>query len=293
MIWKAVIAHAPGEEKLAEKVVRPLEEAGYEVSYRGTVLVGESFTEEANKALSAGGPVILCATIKALGTRWAHRLVNAAQAGGGKKRIFAVRMEEDAYLEQVAADMSVAEYWRNPEYGIQELLKALRKHFPLEPDNSPAHGSDSPPAFLDRLTNISRFNSQSLSNFRAELRAGIVVDLPLSLEMLDFLQRASLMRNGALTLTGVLLFGYTPTDALPSAFGRFVIYAGATKTADRESFDIRGTVIDQIAGLYKQISSRIRTRESARGLSASGGDLRVPHEDHSGDRRECSGTSGL
>ena len=66
MIWQAVIAHAPGEERLAEKIAQPLQEAGYGVSYRGTVLVGESFTEEASKALSAGGPVILCATINAM-----------------------------------------------------------------------------------------------------------------------------------------------------------------------------------------------------------------------------------
>src|SRR4051812_19349888 len=98
MIWQAVIAHAPGEEQLAEKIARPVQEAGYGVSYRGTVLVGESFTEEASKALSAGGPLILCATINALGTGWVYLLVNSALAHADKKRIFAVRMEK-CYLD--------------------------------------------------------------------------------------------------------------------------------------------------------------------------------------------------
>src|SRR5436305_5655626 len=111
MIWQAVIAHAPGEERLAEKIAQPLQEAGYAVSYRGTVVAGESFTEEASKALSAGGPVILCATINAMGTGWAHLLVNSSFAQSNKKRIFALRIEKQAYLNHILTDTAVVEYW--------------------------------------------------------------------------------------------------------------------------------------------------------------------------------------
>ena len=264
MIWHALIAHAPGEEKLAEKLARPLQDAGYEVSYRGTVLVGESFAEEAGKALNAPGPVIVCATIKALGTGWAHRLVHAAQAKGDEKRIFAVRMEEGAYLGQVAAGLAVAEYWRDPVRGIQDLLMALRKHFPLEPAGSPVINTEIPLMFLDRLTGVSRFDREALSRFRSELRANLGGRLSPDLSDMEFLQRSSLMREGFLTLTGVLLFGETPTDLLPSAFSRCVDYAGPTKAADRQPMEIRGTVVDQITGLYRQITSHIPSRERVR-----------------------------
>ncbi|HSG38605.1 MAG TPA: TIR domain-containing protein, partial [Thermoanaerobaculia bacterium] len=261
MTWQAVIAHAPGEEELAEKLAHPIREAGYEVTYRGTVLVGESFIEEAAKALSAGGPVILCGTVEALGTGWAHHLVNSARANFGRRRFFPVRMQERAYIEQIAPGTAVAEYWRDPERGVQELLRALREYFPIEPQGSPSRAEAPPLAFLDRLTGLARFNAESLASFRAELRPSSTGTLPLSLEPVEFLQRASLMRNGVLTMTGVLLFGYTPTDVLPSAFARFVVYTGATKTADREPMDCRGTIIQQITELYHQIASRIRARE--------------------------------
>lgn len=79
LTWQVLIAHAKGEEEFAEQLAEPIREAGYEVAHRGTVMVGESFTEEASKALGTGGPVVLCGTIKALGTRWARQIVNAAR----------------------------------------------------------------------------------------------------------------------------------------------------------------------------------------------------------------------
>ncbi|HEY2290164.1 MAG TPA: tetratricopeptide repeat protein [Thermoanaerobaculia bacterium] len=266
MVWHVVIAHAPGEEKLAETIADRLREAGYGVSHRGTVLVGESFTEEAGKALRAGGPVILCATINALGTGWVHHLINSAFAQTNRKRIFALRVEQKAYLDQVLGnDIAVAEYWANPEEGIQSLLTSLRKHFPLETEPvSPVAPESPPPAYLDRITNISRFNAEALKSFRAELRASITKSLPPDLDALEFLRRSNLMRNGFLTLTGLLLFGDAPTHALASAFSRFTVYSGTTKTDPREPIDVRGTVIDQITGLHQQVTAQVRTRERVR-----------------------------
>ncbi len=77
--WQVYIAHANGEEDLAEELATPIREAGYEVIHRGTVMVGQSFTEEVSKVLSAVGAVVLCATSRALGTRWASQIVNAAR----------------------------------------------------------------------------------------------------------------------------------------------------------------------------------------------------------------------
>lgn len=82
MSWKVLIAHADGEEHLAEELADPLRKAGYDVAHRGTVLVGESIVEEASKVLNLGGPLVLCGTVKAVGTKWGRRLVNAASTSG-------------------------------------------------------------------------------------------------------------------------------------------------------------------------------------------------------------------
>lgn len=135
MAWQVLIAHAEGEEALAEKLAGPIRDAGYEVAHRGTVMVGESVTEEASKVLNSGGPVVLCGTIKALGTGWAHRLVNAARQNQ-RTRVFAVQMEKDAYVQMLSLDDSVAVYWQDPAKAIQDLIASLQKYYPLH-DASP------------------------------------------------------------------------------------------------------------------------------------------------------------
>jgi len=125
-----LLAHARGEESLAEQVAEPLTAAGYEVVYDGTVLVGESLVEEVSKALGVGSPVVLCGTVKALGTGWAHKVVNAARAYSGI-RVFALQMEEDAYLQQLSLDVAVGAYWQDPTRAVSELIEALQKYYPL------------------------------------------------------------------------------------------------------------------------------------------------------------------
>ncbi|WP_427161853.1 HEAT repeat domain-containing protein [Aliinostoc sp. HNIBRCY26] len=129
--WQVLIAHAKGEEELAEKLAEPIRKAGYEVAHRGTVMVGESFTEEASKVLNNGSPVVLCGTIKALGTRWARQIVNAAR-NNYRVRVFCVQMEEEADLEAVSFDESIAHYWQDPTKATQDLIASLKKHYPLE-----------------------------------------------------------------------------------------------------------------------------------------------------------------
>ncbi len=133
MKWQVLIAHAEGEEALAEQLAGPIREAGYEISHRGTVLVGESVTEEASKVLSAGGPVVLCGTVNALGTGWAHLIVNTARRHQ-QVRIFAVQMEQRAYMQQLSLDGKVALYWQDPAKATQELIASLKEYYPLDSD---------------------------------------------------------------------------------------------------------------------------------------------------------------
>jgi NB-ARC domain/TIR domain len=131
--WQVYIAHHPKEEDLAAELATPIREAGYEVVHRGTVMVGESFTEEVSKVLSAGAPVVLCGTSRAVGTRWASQIVNAArqQTYGGQTRVFCLQMEEDADVSRLSFDERIALYWQDPAKAVQDLIAALKKHYPL------------------------------------------------------------------------------------------------------------------------------------------------------------------
>jgi HEAT repeat protein len=128
---KVLIAHAKGEEEFAEKLAAPIREAGYEVAHRGTVMVGESFTEEASKALNEGGPVVLCGTIKALGTRWARQIVNAAR-NQYRVKVFCVQMEDEAYVESLTFDECIALYWQDHIKATEALIASLKKYYPLD-----------------------------------------------------------------------------------------------------------------------------------------------------------------
>src|ERR1700750_271266 len=126
-----LLAHAEGESALADPIADALRASGYNVLYEGTVLVGESLIQEASKTLAGGSPVILCGTVAALGTGWAHQVVNAARKYPDI-RIFALQMEKLAYIQQLSLDGRVAAYWQDPGKAIEDLLDALQEYYPLK-----------------------------------------------------------------------------------------------------------------------------------------------------------------
>jgi GTPase SAR1 family protein len=132
---QVLIAHAKGEESLpeAEQLAEAIQAAGYEIAHRGTVMVGESFTEETSKVLNGGGPVVLCGTSRAAGQKWTRQLVNAARS---KSRVFCVQVEEEADLDSLTFDEKIACYWQDPTQATQALVAALKKYYPLEAPDS-------------------------------------------------------------------------------------------------------------------------------------------------------------
>ena len=125
-----LIAHAEGEEEIAEKIAKPLRDVGYDVVHHGTVIVGESIPEETSKVLNSGAPVVFCGTIKAVGTRVARRTVYAAQQND-QTRIFVVQMEKEADVEQLSFGTQILRYWKNPEKAVRDLIAALKEYYPL------------------------------------------------------------------------------------------------------------------------------------------------------------------
>jgi hypothetical protein len=131
MKWTILIAHAKGEEGLAEQLAGPLRDAGYGVTHEGTVLVGDSVVGETEKALSSGQPLVLCGTVRAVGSKWARKLVNAAHTRGSGP-VFVVQVEEDADVESLAMGGKVALYYQDPAGAMQGLVESLNKYYPLD-----------------------------------------------------------------------------------------------------------------------------------------------------------------
>lgn len=136
MTWKVLIAHANGDEHLAEELAQPLREMGFEPTHQGTILVGESVVAEASKTLSLGGPVVLCGTVRAMGTSWARKVTSAARKYSGV-HVFIVQMEEEADVESVSFDEEIARYYQDPVKAITDLKNALLRYYP--PDDSGIH----------------------------------------------------------------------------------------------------------------------------------------------------------
>lgn len=143
-----LLAHAEGDDALAETVAGPLRAAGYDVLYEGSVLVGESLVQEASAALGAGSPVVLCGTVAAMGTGWAHQVVSAARAYPGT-RVLALQMDQRAYLRPLSLDSRVAMYWQDPGKAISDLLEALRELYPPQALTGPASADDAQRRYCD------------------------------------------------------------------------------------------------------------------------------------------------
>jgi hypothetical protein len=130
-----LIAHATKEEDLAESLVQPLRKAGYEVSYEGTVLAGESLVRETERVLRQGAPVVLCGTERACGNQWVRRLVSTArQINNGM--LFILQMEEEADVELFSFGEKIAGYWEDPDKALAGLISALHKYYPVEETNA-------------------------------------------------------------------------------------------------------------------------------------------------------------
>ncbi|RKG89817.1 NACHT domain-containing protein [Corallococcus sp. CA049B] len=132
---KVFLAHADGEQTEAEKLAKPLQEAGYELVHEGTVLVGESLLREAQKVLHEGGAVVVCATCRAAGSKWIRKISNAARSSSSG-HLFVMQMEGAADIEELVLGEQAGAYWEDPEGAVRKLIEAIRKYYPLNSKDS-------------------------------------------------------------------------------------------------------------------------------------------------------------
>ncbi len=253
---KILIVHDKGEEDLAELLAEPLRAAGYEVAHHGTLLIGEHVVEEALKILNNGGPIVLCGTKSACGSRWTRFLVNGVQRSPGV-RVFPVQIDSDADMEALGLDAVAADYWQNPQKAMQDLVASLKQHYPVDYDLPRVAQVEAKLDFMDQTTGVSEYDLEALQEFRSQMREVIGAQYPADLSSREFLIKTNLMVNGLLTRAGLLMFGKDPTSQIPTAMVQCVEYKGVDRSADREPFQIASTIPRQIVRARDFIASRI------------------------------------
>ena len=136
MAKPVLIAHAEGEEEIAELLAKPLQNAGYTVVYRGTLLVGESLVEAASRVLESSRAG--CVLRYRKGGR--HGLgLHGHQCRSKLPRHTHLRSADgagEAYLRPLALDGEISRYWQDPAKAVNDLLAALNRHYPLQTDNA-------------------------------------------------------------------------------------------------------------------------------------------------------------
>jgi hypothetical protein len=98
MSYLVVVLHANGEDALAERLAQSIRDFGYEVWHTGNVLVGEQIYAELSARLLMNGPVVICGTAKAVGSKWVKTVLAAVNIPGMAPpvRVFPVQMDSDA-----------------------------------------------------------------------------------------------------------------------------------------------------------------------------------------------------
>ena len=276
---RVYIAYADGEETLAESLADPLRRAGYEVTHDGTVAVGESLLDVATQALASRDPIVLCATRKAVGSTWARQIVFAGHTSG-PDRVFVVKMEKQAYVDDLAMRAKVARYCDDPSKALDELLHALTKHFPPTV-NDQSHSESGKPAtevaavhFLDQPAPSASLDIDALHRFRHQLRDEIATRHSAALTAWEFLARADLsFDRQQLTRTGALLFAQNPTTACKTAIVKCVRYHGVDRAAEREAITFDGTVPAQIVAAREFVAVRVRRGERPNADQAQSADI--------------------
>ncbi|MFJ3926708.1 tetratricopeptide repeat protein [Streptomyces sp. NPDC090022] len=261
------IVAAPGEEPHAETLAGPLREAGYDVTHNGTVLVGDSIVGEATRALGRGAPVVLCATYRAVGSEWTHKIVNAAHTG--PPRVFVVQMDEGVHIAPLAVNTVVARYDQDPGHAVAQLLTALRSRFPPLPPPAPAPpptgagaaSEESPLQFMDRPSGVTVHDHEALQAFRADLREEVLARYPAGLTGSEFLSRAAVSVDGVLTRTGALLFARHPGPESVRSMVKCVRYFGTDRSAARDSLTLEGPVAEVIVAARAFVADRVRVAE--------------------------------
>jgi hypothetical protein len=112
------------------------------------------------------------------------------------------------------------------------------------------------------LTSVKEYDAGLVNTYRSQLRLDAQDLYPRTLTDEQFLEKAGYLRNGFLTVGGVLLFSASPCGAAPDELGsaivQCVVYGGTTKSAERTRARFAGAIISQIVEARDFIAKNIK-----------------------------------
>jgi hypothetical protein len=114
--------------------------------------------------------------------------------------------------------------------------------------------------YIDQITGQVNYDRILVKNFREKLRPGAKLKSKNKSDA-QFLIDNGYIRNGRLTIAGVLLFG-NPLTHMSSSITQCVSYKGTTETADKSGYEIfDDSLLLQIEETHNFVASKIETRE--------------------------------
>lgn len=135
MTNKVLLVHHKEEGDIAKQLARPIIEAGYEIISYDNTPIGDSTIDHMSSAITQKYPVVVCATARTMGSKLPQTIVNACQVVPSIK-IFVIQMEEDVATDKMAMGNEVGKFWQNSVLATQNLINALKKHYPITPSEN-------------------------------------------------------------------------------------------------------------------------------------------------------------
>jgi WD40 repeat protein len=258
---------ADDEDDQAELLAGPLRADGYQVEHIGTIGIGKSIMGTFNEALASGLPLVLCGTLRTMGSSRARQIIHSAQHDG--THVFPVQMEAGVDFDNLTHSVRISRYHENSAKALAELSRALKDYFGAdsvdqqhdlsarEPDTDIRHG------YLELPAKSATLDFNALKRFRDELRENIQEEYQQTLNPWDFLLKIRVWNDGQLTRTGALLFADKPTAACPTAMVQCFHYYGSDRSARHaEPVTFKGTIYDQIIETRKFLADRVQLGEA-------------------------------
>lgn len=264
---EVIILHTNEDVGIAEQVASAIRSYGYDTWSTSEILVGKQPATEISRKLDLGGPVIICGTTQAVGSKWMRRIITAAQASatGRESRVLIASLDADADVERVALGAKIAECHLSFTAGMKEIGGALQRLYSLG-EGSTAEASQSYriiEEFSDSvLTQVQGYSEDLVATFRSMLRPEVVTEYNLlGLASHELLARLGFLADARLYAPACLLFLDYPQMVVRTAYVQCVHFWGDDKTVAQDNEDVAGSLINQVIKTVAFLEKRIQRAE--------------------------------
>ncbi|MGI8425221.1 MAG: NACHT domain-containing protein [Actinomycetota bacterium] len=187
---------------------------------------------------------------------------------------------------EVSLSITPIESYRDHQHLKELVLEKLRKVFPsllikrgsIDKNKqllSLQYEHHSDKFDLENITSVFEYDSHAVQQYRTLMRESKLSIYPQDLSDREFLRRSGYLKDGRLTIAGVLLFSSSPSDTLSSdlssAITRCAAYDGITRASERDRDSFEGPLLSQLFRARDFIAKHIKVREKVTTSSMQAG----------------------